>query len=290
MKLIPSVLRRVPQASFFFLLLFFVLISQPFSIRADAGEERFDVKLTSHRGLTTPFPENSLKAIQAIIEMGLHGVEVDLRTTMDDHIIIIHDKHLERTTTGKGLVSEATWEEIEKLNLKSIDKSGQPAPTSFKVPDFHQVLQLVKQHPHIELALDLKAVDAVKAAKMVLAHGMEKQAHFFIADPMNTALAKSITRLSPDLRITVDMLTWWKIEDVPLFTAKALETDTLFASEWFFPKRGFSHLKKEGVSVIVYLWGQHDLEKRFRRAVELGAGAVSCDNPKILLPFVKPSL
>jgi glycerophosphoryl diester phosphodiesterase len=100
---------------------------------------------------------------------------------------------------------------------------------------------------------------------------------------------KTIKEFHPDLRITVDMLTWWKIEDVPLFAAHALDADTLFASEWFFPKRGFKALAQEGIPVVVYLWGLQDLEKRFRQAVKLGASAVSCDDPLSLLPLVKPA-
>jgi len=42
------------------------------------------------------------------------------------------------------------------------------------------------------------------------------------------------------------------------------------------------------VPVIVYLWGKHDLKQRFERAVELGADAVSSDDPVVLLPFVVP--
>jgi hypothetical protein len=42
--------------------------------------------------------------------------------------------------------------------------------------------------------------------------------------------------------------------------------------------------------VVVYLWGQQDLENRFRQAVELGASAVSCDDPLSLLPLVKPAV
>jgi glycerophosphoryl diester phosphodiesterase len=253
---------------------------------AEGKPELLDVKLISHRGLHGEFPENSIAAIQSLLQKGIHGAEIDLRTTKDGHIVLMHDERLERTTTGIGLVRETRWEDIRKLNLKRADGS----PTPHGIPDFRAALLAVKKHPYFELALDLKDVNPVDVADQVITHGMLNQVQFFIADPMNTQLAKSLKQLHPGLRITVDMLTWWKIEDVPLFAANALDADTLFASEWFFPKRGFTGLAQEGVPVVVYLWGQQDLENRFRQAVELGASAVSCDDPLSLLPLVKPAV
>ena len=239
-------------------------------------------RLFSHRGLGTPFPENSLPAIRYLIEKGIHGTEVDLRTTKDNTIVLLHDETLDRTTTGSGKVSEASLEQLRGLKLK--EASGKP--TDCRIPEFTQVLDLVRAHPGFELALDLKAVDAVAAADMVLEKEMAGQVTFFIADPMDTDLAQSLTRLSSQIRLVVDVLTWWKIEDVPLFAAMALKADTLFASEWFFPGRGFKALARKGVPVTVYLWGTHDLESRFTRAVDLGARSVSTDDPIRLLLLV----
>lgn len=255
-----------------------------FPASSGTREELLDVKIFAHRGLHTEHPENSVSSLLSAIKAGIHGAEVDLCTTRDGHIVLMHDAVLDRTSTGEGLIREKTWEEIRSVKLK--DTAGKP--TQLGVPDFNQVLDLVKEYPDFELALDPKDVDAVKAAKMVLDRGMENQVQFFVADPMNIELAKSIKNVHPNLRITVNMLTWWKIEDVPCFAAKALDVDALFASEWFFPKYGFEELNKAQVPVIVYLWGKHDLKQRFERAVELGADAVSSDDPVVLLPFVVP--
>jgi len=271
-----------------FVLIVIVMITldgSPFVFAAEGEPALLDLKLISHRGLHENFPENAISSIQSLIQKGIHGVEVDLRTTKDGHIVLMHDERLERTTTGKGRVDETLWKEIRDLKLKSPDGS----PTSESVPDFKTALQVIKGHPHFGLALDLKAVNAVEVARLVIAQGMQPQVLFSIADPMNTQLAKSLKRLDSKLRISVNMLTWWKIEDVPLFAARALDADTLFASEWFFPKRGFEALAQEGVPVMVYLWGRHDLEKRFRQAVKLGAKGVSCDDPLSLLPLVRPA-
>ena len=73
----------------------------------------------AHRGDWRNAPENSLEAIQRCIDMGLDIVEIDLRKTSDGHLIIMHDKTLDRTTTGTGKISDHTLEEIRKLYLKN---------------------------------------------------------------------------------------------------------------------------------------------------------------------------
>ena len=249
-----------------------------------AQDRLLDVKLYAHRGVHTEHPENSLGAIQAAIDAGIHGTEIDLRTSADGKVILMHDPALDRTTNGHGLIKEKNWEEIRGLKLKN----GRGELSEWGVPTFEQALELVKKSPGFELALDLKDVDAVQAARLVLDHGMAPQTQFFIADPMETDLAQSIKEIDPSLRISVDMLNWWKIEDVPSFAAAALQADCLFASEWFFPKRGFGELNKQGVPVTVYLWGVKDLKTRFEHAVALGASGVSSDNPLALLPYVRP--
>lgn len=98
------------------------------------------VLLGAHRGDWRNEPENSLAAIQRCIDLGLDIVEIDLRKTKDGQLILMHDKTLDRTTTGKGKVSEHTWEEISRLYLKN--PIG--VATRQKVPTLRQALQLTK--------------------------------------------------------------------------------------------------------------------------------------------------
>lgn len=94
----------------------------------------------AHRGDWRNAPENSLQAIQRCIDMGLDIAEIDLRKTSDGHLIIMHDKTLDRTTTGTGKVSDHTLEEISKLYLKN----PLGIITRQKVPTLQQALALTK--------------------------------------------------------------------------------------------------------------------------------------------------
>lgn len=71
------------------------------------------VHVVSHRGDWKQFPENSLDAINSIIQMGGDVVEIDIQRTKDGQLILMHDERLDRTTNGKGLIAETTFADIQ---------------------------------------------------------------------------------------------------------------------------------------------------------------------------------
>lgn len=76
------------------------------------------VVVACHRGDWRNFPENSAMAIESIIKMGADIMELDLKMTKDSVLVLSHDKTIDRCTTGKGKVSDYTYEELMQFNLK----------------------------------------------------------------------------------------------------------------------------------------------------------------------------
>lgn len=109
------------------------------SILSDGGKSDY-VMIFAHRGDWRMAPENSLKAFQNCIDEGLDGIEVDVQLTKDSILVVMHDQTLERTTTGKGKVSDYTYAELQDLYLKS--PIG--VVTRQKIPTFEDVLKLAK--------------------------------------------------------------------------------------------------------------------------------------------------
>lgn len=71
----------------------------------------------AHRGASAYAPENSLVALRQALEMGAHGLEVDLRVTRDGVPVVFHDARLERLTDGRGYVRHVTYRELSALTL-----------------------------------------------------------------------------------------------------------------------------------------------------------------------------
>ncbi len=75
--------------------------------------------VVAHRGYSGRYPENTVSAFEAAIVAGADMIELDVCMTKDRVPIVIHDKTLERTTDGHGLVSEFTLSKLKKLDAGS---------------------------------------------------------------------------------------------------------------------------------------------------------------------------
>ena len=58
--------------------------------------------LTGHRGAAELEPENTRLSIQKAIDLGVDQVEIDVHLTRDQHLVVIHDATVDRTTDGQG--------------------------------------------------------------------------------------------------------------------------------------------------------------------------------------------
>ncbi len=111
------------------------------------------ITVISHRGEHLAHPENTLAAFQAAIDAGADFFELDVRTTSDGRLVLMHDRTVDRTTNGKGLVREMTFEQIRALDAGA--KFG-PQFAGTAVPTFDEALNLA--HGKIGVYVDCKDI------------------------------------------------------------------------------------------------------------------------------------
>ena len=70
----------------------------------------------AHRGASSYAPENTFAAFDLAKKMGVKDIELDVHFTKDDHIVVIHDERVDRTTDGSGHVREMSLEKIRSLD------------------------------------------------------------------------------------------------------------------------------------------------------------------------------
>ncbi len=118
--------------------------------------------VSAHRGGPQKrFPENCIETFENTLQHTYAIMEIDPRYTKDGAIVVHHDTTLERTTTGKGPVSEMTLQDLKELRLK--DTEG--FVTEFQIPTLDDVLQWARGKTI--LVLDQKDVPVeVRAGKI----------------------------------------------------------------------------------------------------------------------------
>jgi len=108
----------------------------------------------AHRGISAKAPENTLAAFSlATKSNGIDMVELDVRLSSDDQVIVLHDRTLQRTSTGNGAARNYSYAEITQFNAGSW---FHPSFSRERIPTLRSVLELVrgKRWVNIELKSD----------------------------------------------------------------------------------------------------------------------------------------
>ncbi len=82
--------------------------------------------VVAHRGASADRPEHTLAAYELALQEGADGVECDVRLTRDGHLVCVHDRRVDRTSTGRGLVSDMTLAELQRLDFGAWHSSARP--------------------------------------------------------------------------------------------------------------------------------------------------------------------
>jgi len=139
------------------------------------------VMVVAHRGGGFFAPEDTLAAIDLGVEVGVDGVELDVRKTADGHYVLMHDDTVDRTTNGTGEVAAMDLAQIRALEVRwappqFVRKSQFPVPPDsdrfwhLRVPTLEEALGRVRGKAFA--MLDLKAEDAEGVARLVTEKGM----------------------------------------------------------------------------------------------------------------------
>ncbi|HEY3535158.1 MAG TPA: glycerophosphodiester phosphodiesterase family protein, partial [Pedococcus sp.] len=95
----------------------------------------------AHRGSSRAEPEHTLKAYVRAIEEGADALECDVRLTADSHLVCVHDRRVNRTSNGRGIVSTLELAELEGMDWGSW-KRQHPEATERPDRDRNRLLTL----------------------------------------------------------------------------------------------------------------------------------------------------
>ena len=254
-----------------------------------------EVIVVAHRGDWRNAPENSLQAIQSCIDMGVDMVEIDVRETKDGHLVLMHDKTIDRTTKGKGAVNEWILDSLKTLQL--LDGLG--VATSNKIPTLEEALNLCKGKILVNLdkSYDIfdKCYEVAKKTQMldqIIIKGAKskKQVENEFGEYLDKVNFMPIVRLAnPNAKETIDE---YLEGDIPLAFEFTVPQDTISLI------KNFKTIRNKGASVWVNsLWakhnGGHDDEKAYLDAnvydwfIKNNIDIIQTDRPKLLLDYLR---
>lgn len=106
----------------------------------------------AHRGDSAHRPENTLAAFQSAVEIGAAMIEMDAQLTRDGQVVVMHDASVDRTTSGRGLLSELTLAQVRELSAGYPEQFGDRY-SGERVPSLAEALAFLKGRARILLEL-----------------------------------------------------------------------------------------------------------------------------------------
>jgi glycerophosphoryl diester phosphodiesterase len=151
----------------------------------------------AHRGYSAVAPENTLPAFAAAVAGGATHVEFDVRTTADGVPVVIHDRTLDRTTTGLGHIWEQPFAAVAALDAGSWRS---PAYVGVRVPTLTATLELLGPAP-VELLLEIKPPASREQVKNVVEAVYERGlAARTIVQSFDPEVLRLVRDTAPELR------------------------------------------------------------------------------------------
>jgi glycerophosphoryl diester phosphodiesterase len=239
----------------------------------------------AHRGHSIAYPENTLESYRKAIELGVEMIECDVNITRDGTLVMMHDPTLERTTSGTGRVSAATWEEIQQL-----DAGGKFGPEfgGVRVPSAEEALLFFKE-AGILSCFEVRGGDgdesdriALGLTELFIKHAMLDKA--FLSSYYHESLYLAMSKC-PDLLLAPERLP----DDAPADPAEAVRQAKVFSAPVI--QHQYTVLTADVVralhenEIAVWSWSTTD-EASLVFSIELGADAVMGDDVELMLKIL----
>ncbi len=236
--------------------------------------------IVAHRGYAAVAPENTLAAIAAAVEAGADACEFDVRVSRDEHIVLIHDEDLKRTTNGRGKVAEKTLAQLRRLDAgswKDAKYAGERLPT------LDGALARLKDsacRPVVEIKVGGIAEEVVAAVRKA---GLVNQA---VVIAFSRDVVTEVRRIEPDIRcgwLSDEKARGTPAEHAAWLAARAAEcgTDLIDLDHRILSAELVAELRRRGLEV--WTWTVDDP----RRAADLarwGVRAITTNDPARLRP------
>lgn len=254
-----------------------------------------EILVVAHRADWRNGPENSLLAIKSAIDMGVDIIEIDVRETRDGQLVLMHDRTIDRTSSGQGLVKEWTLDSLKTLGLRD----GAGVITRHKIPTLEEALLLAKDKVLVNLDKSYPIID--KCYEVAKKTGTTKQIIVKGKEPFN--------KLKEDFQDYLGKVYYMPIINLPNPEASGIVEQYMknlkpVAFEFTVPSdtisliKDFDNIRKQGASIWVNsLWPRHNAGHDDERAIEdpsvynwfieNNIDIIQTDRPELLLKYLR---
>lgn len=157
--------------------------------------------IEAHRGDSSLAPENTLAAFRSAVTHQAEAIELDVHLSRDQQLVVMHDERVDRTTNGKGAISELTLDELRRLDAGSWFG---PQFAGERLPLLTEVLDLLVNTP-VRLNIEIKygptvAIAARQVVDLLRQYG---QAGYYVVSSFDLPALLEVQKLAPEITLAL---------------------------------------------------------------------------------------
>jgi glycerophosphoryl diester phosphodiesterase len=215
-----------------------------------------------HRGACGHEPENTLRSVRRALELGAHGIEIDVRLVHGE-LLVMHDARLERTTNGRGYLARKPL-----AYLRTLD-----AGRGERIPTLREVIETVNRRAFLNI--ELKGARAAQPVSALI-HEFVHARGWHYEDFLVSSFMRGELRAIRDPRIPIGLLLTRPTRLYAL-SARRVRACTVNPAARYVTARFVADAHRRGLRVLPYTVNAAAEISRLRK---LGVDGVFTDFPE----------
>ncbi len=148
------------------------------------------MKIIAHRGFSEKYLENTLLAFNKALDIGVDGIETDVRLSHDGQAFIFHDANLKRLAKIDKAPEMLSLEELQSLTLQN----------NQKIPSLVELLKTVNAKSMLILEIKYNPATYLKLCRIIEKHIHDKL-QWVEVSCFEDRVLKEMHRLNPDIKL-----------------------------------------------------------------------------------------
>ncbi len=253
-----------------------------------------EVVVFAHRGGSGRWPENTMLAFRAAAELGVDGLELDIHSTADGELVVIHDAVVERVTNGRGAVHSFTLAELRLLDAGYwwTQDGGRSYPFRGQGITIPTLAEVFAAFPHLWLNIDIKQQEPPIVrpfVNLIRTYGMEQRV---CVGSFHAPTVRAFRQLCPEVATAAtlpEVRCFWALSNVALArlcpaTAVAMQLPEVDGRLRLITPAFVRAAHRRGTAV--HVWTVNDIPQ-MRRLVRMGVDGLMSDYPDLLLRLLR---
>ncbi len=235
--------------------------------------------IIAHRGFSDEAPENTMAAFHKAISAKAHMIEFDVRLSADDEFVIFHDKKLERTSEGKGLVKKYAAKELTRIDNGSWFSSRFSRE---RIPLLHNIFALTKHNVtlNIEIKPDVESSNGIPVEEMLVEIlAKERMLHRSMISSFNHKMIKRVKHLHHEIAAGIIYNPITNFRRSPSQLAAAARAEFFICSKYQVNHDVVNDVHENGLKIFVY---GVSTERDAGRMLRLDVDGIISNNPALV--------